>query len=102
MQESIWDAGVSCPGLSVSGFGFSGCRRVRLPDRLFNLDQGDLGAARIGPDEIADQDEVRAGGGEFESFLARNRKADARRLEQFFPPLQALGDGLDGGALPVL
>ena len=34
-------------------------------------------------------------------LLARGGKADARRLEQFGPPLQPLGDRLDRGPLPV-
>ena len=70
-------------------------------DRLLDLDQRRLGAARIGPDEIADQHEIRAGGGEFGGLFARDGKADAGRLEQFVPPLQALGDRLRRGPLPA-
>jgi hypothetical protein len=72
---------------------------VRLPDRLLDVDQRRLGAARIGPDEIADQHEIRAGGGERAGLLARGGETDARRFEQFVPPLQALGNGFGRGPL---
>src|SRR5258708_9760617 len=102
---SISDAGVSCPALSLLRLGiflgFVRRRGVRLPDRLLDLDQRRLGAARIGPDEIADQDEVRSGSGEFGSLVARDGKAYAARLEQFSPPLQALGHRLHRRPLPA-
>ena len=68
---------------------------MRLPDRLLDIHQRRRRAARICPDEISDQNEIRAGGREFTSLHARGRKADARGLEQLGPPLQALGDRLD-------
>ena len=85
-----------CPALAVSERRF-----VRLPDRLAGVDQRRLGAARVGPDEIADQHKICACACEFESLLARDGKAYARRLEQFIPPLQALGNRLHRGPLPV-
>src|SRR5258708_8683060 len=104
-RGSISDAGVSCPALSLLRLGiflgFVRRRGVRLPDRLLDLDQRRLGAARIGPDEIADQDEVRSGSGEFGSLVALDGKAYAGRLEQFSPPLQALGDRLHRRPLPA-
>ena len=74
---------------------------MRLPDRFAGVDQRRPGAARVSPDEIADQDKIRACAGEFESLLARDGKAYARRLEQFIPPLQALGNRLHRGPLPA-
>ena len=72
---------------------------MRLFDRLPDIGQRRLGAARIGPDEIADQDEIRAGGRELDSLVARDGKADAGWFEQLLPPLQPLGDRLGRGPL---
>src|SRR6185437_16389810 len=55
---SKWDAVSSFPALFLSGFGFCGRGRMRLPDRLLDIDQRRGRAARIGPDEIADQNEI--------------------------------------------
>ena len=62
---SISDAGSSFPALSLLGFDFSGRRGVCLPDGLLRVHQCRRRAARIIPDEIADQDEIGAGGGKF-------------------------------------
>src|ERR1700746_2754336 len=76
-------------------------RRMRLPDRLLGLFQRGRSAMRIGPDEIADQHEIRACAGEFAALCVSFRKTDAGRLEQFVPPLQPLGDRIDRRPLPA-
>ena len=53
---------------------------MRLPDRLFDLDKGCFGAARIGPDEIADQDEIRTRRGEFGGLTTRHDSMAAGEL----------------------
>ena len=65
---------------------------MTLPDRCASVHQRRGRAARIGPDQIADQHEIRAGIGKFARLIERRGKADAGRLEQFGPPLQPLGD----------
>src|SRR5579863_4961411 len=73
---------------SLPSLGFGGGSRIRLPDRLLGLSQRRRRAARIGPDEIAGEDEIRSARCELAGFLKRFRKADAGRFEQFIPPLQ--------------
>ena len=72
-----------------------------LLDRSVDLDQRGLGTARIGPDEIADQHEIGAAGGEVVRLFERGGKADAGRLEQLGPPVQPLGDRLRRRALAL-
>ena len=83
-----------CPALSGLVLFFPNCGFIRLRDRLGGIGQRRLRAARVGPDEIADQHKIRAGRCECGGFLARGGEADAGRLEQFVPPLQAFGDRL--------
>src|SRR4030095_6752915 len=86
---------------SSSGADFSVSLLMCLLERLCGVDQRRLGAARIGPDEIADQHEIRTRSGEFGCLRKRGGKADTGRLEQFVPPLQALGDRLRRGPLAL-
>src|SRR5205823_13694722 len=90
--ESISGGRASWPAQFWSDLGLFRCRGVALPDRLLGIRQCCSCPARIGPDEISDQHEIGACGGERIGLLARIRKTDARRLEQFGPPLQPLGD----------
>src|SRR3954447_14749320 len=68
--------------------------RVTLPDRFASVHQRRGGAARIGPDQIADQHEIGARACKFARLIARCRKADTGRLEQFGPPLKPFGNRL--------
>ena len=72
-----------------------------LFDCPLDIGERDRRAARVGPDEIADQHEVGPGAGELVSLVARCRKADAGRLEQLGPPIQPLGDRLARRPLSV-
>src|SRR4051794_38108412 len=76
--------------------------RVTLPDRLANVHQRCRRPARIGPDEIADQNEIRPRGRKFAYLFEARRKADAGWLEQFSPPLQPFGNRLSRWPLSVL
>src|SRR3954465_1235397 len=89
------------PASSQGSFGFSG-HSVTLPDRLLRVHEGGRGPARIGPDEIADQNEIRTGGSKFPCLFEVGCKADTRRLEQFGPPMQPLGNRLSRRPLPAL
>src|SRR5438093_342175 len=64
-SRRIQATGLSLRSISATGFSsgprFSEGRAVRLFDRLIDFDQRRFRAARIGPDEIADQNEIRTG-----------------------------------------
>src|ERR1700719_2928286 len=80
--------------LTLTGSGGHGTSRMGLADRLADLGQRRRRAARIGPDEFADQNEIRAGERELVRLFARGGLADAGRFEQFGPPPEPLGDRL--------
>ena len=73
-----------------------------LVDYIAYLDQCCTRASRILPDEIADENEIRAGFREQSRFVQRCGIADAGRLEHFGPPLQPVENRLFGWALAVI
>src|ERR1700722_9270931 len=85
------------PALSLLDFDFC----TSGADGLSRLSKRCRRAARIGPYQIADQNEIRTGCGKFADFRNRRREADARRLEQLGPPLQTLSDRLDRGPMAL-
>ena len=78
---SLSAAGVSSGALRL----FPNAAACACANRLLGIDQRRLGAARIGPDEIADQHEIRAGRGEF-GRLPRARRQSRRRAARTIRP----------------
>ncbi len=77
------------PALSLFGSGFSGHRGTGLPDRRLRVHQRRRRAVRIGPDPVADQDEIGAGCGEFADFLMRRRQSRRRAARTVRPTIPA-------------
>jgi len=58
-----------CSALAGPDLALPDMAPVGLPDRPLHFRERRCRAARIGPNEIANEDEIRAGGGEFARFL---------------------------------